>query len=41
MLKDLILTLAMVCGCFLLMITLNDWAFSAQTNLLISSIVIS
>lgn len=41
MLKDLILTLAMLCGCFLLMITLNNWAFSAQTNLLISSIFLS
>jgi len=41
MLKDLILTLALLCVCFILIITLNDWQFSAQTNLLISSIFIS
>ncbi len=41
MLKDLILTLALLCVCFILMITLNNWQFSAQTNLLISSIFIS
>ncbi len=38
MLKDLILTLALLCVCFVLIITLNNWQFSAQTNLLISSI---
>lgn len=41
MLKDLILTLGLLCGCFALMITLNNLAFSTQTNLLISSIFIS
>jgi len=41
MLKDLILTLALLCVCFILIITLNNWHFSAQTNLLISSIFIS
>lgn len=41
MLKDLILTLALLCVCFILIITLNNWQFSAQTNLLISSIFIS
>ena len=41
MLKDLILTLGLLCGCFALMITLNNLTFSTQTNLLISSIFIS
>ncbi|WP_422195392.1 hypothetical protein [Acinetobacter sp.] len=40
MLKDLILTLALLCVCFILMITLNDWQFSAQINLLIMAILV-
>lgn len=41
MLKDLILSLTLLCMGFILIITLNHWQVSAETNLLISSIFIS
>ena len=38
MLKDLIFTIALLCVCFMLLIMLNGLAFSAETNLLLSSV---